>query len=234
MDAVFPTINFFTFLNSTKMKPIAFLSLVLVFFISCKKEQDEAQTGFEANEALILPSSIAYFIADVEGLQGVSKINLQTDGLPYCDVYPFCSAISWWAPCPVNFKGFATAVQNRLTVDSSQQVSISFMYPCAAECPVNELIPTGTTGFYAPTAFDGGGEVTFFQGQLSHTTLFYSFDQDNTGAGSSMEIVSLVEKPYQASSHEITLRFNATLGVQGSSQTIKFKNAVYRGYIGPR
>lgn len=218
------------------MKAITLLSLCIIFFASCEKDSEDvtqADQSFDINLALVDSASIAYFIADVEGIDGVSKINYQVGATPAW-TYPHCNANSGRGGCPVGMEEHSTEVTYRETQNTFKSFSVHFRYLCPTTCSMTELVKTGSPDFM--TESNGGGiMVNYWEGSFvsSENVNFYSYlHNNNSDPESSMEVLTLVQKPYEVSSHEITMRFNATLLSPDKTKTIKIKNAVYKSYIG--
>lgn len=227
-----------------KKQFISFI-LFLIFISGCKKDEDldiknttnnttnttteeepenTIPLNFTANEALIKSSSDFYLIADVEGLTGITKLNIQERAMT-CEYGWSSNACPGKSHCSGNFD-FKQTVNG-----SSKNCSLEAGYYGTGEGRTG-LITDANTRFIT-TAKEEHGVRIWYKAPDGNT---YTTDLTNntTEQWSSLQLAQRLAYGSSTGSsympgYYVKLKFNAEL-VSGSdlSRKIKLKNAIIR------
>lgn len=191
------------------------------------KEEEDNLPDYSENEALILPNSQHYFIADVV-IDGVeTKVNLQTET-------DNCYSGYGKGYCSNGHYEYIAEVHDNLFGPSSLRVSLGFRGVCP-NCTFLDLVTEDNNLFTTPENPFIGISLNYIVKDLSiinspdelYTTSFTPFDTNVVTDFKLIEAIVTSE-----SSNIVEVRFSCTLLNEDGTKSVQIKNAVYRSNVG--
>ncbi len=214
------------------------LAALALLFASCKKENTQPNNNpnnqnpvdtthidttivpadpFAANQALVSSNAKLYFIADVEGLDGVTHINQQDT---------IWGVTAQWSQeyCNSTACGYGGGLGN---TGASQSWVFKVDYFGTGQ--TREQMLTDQYAKYLISANGKNGLALTYIAQSGNT--FYSFLTNNTTISwANLTLADVTPSGISATPYYITLKFNCELKCanNGCTQVIRFKNAIAR------
>lgn len=202
--------------------------LLALFIASCKKEDSEEipEIGSYAdNEALIETGATLYFICDVEGLSGITKINYQNTNITN-------RVGSSWGNfiCDPGYDGFLSScyqINQTNNTQSDYYLDFHFMGKCP-DCKWEDVVKTGDLKLAASDKIYMGVAIWFM---TPDQKWYYSdwYTPASEQVNDEIKVVSLEQNTKAFPSHYAKVHFSCTLK-SADGKTIRLKNAVARVY----